>query len=242
MKNLLILSFCFTIVKLHAQANYQYIDENTIQLILSAKKIDNTRIINEVLKKPKSEKLKNLSIAGNISKLPQEIYALNWVEVIEITVDNPLELDRDFSKFESLKNLAVFSGLSSIDEDIILLNIQSVWFPNSGLSAFPKAICSWENLEYIDIQNGNFETIPKEISNLEHLKHLNLSNNGIEKLPEEIGGLKSLQSLGLGSNPLQTLPMSICKLVSLSELYLTLTPKLILSKDLENCLKCEIFK
>lgn len=112
------------------------------------------------------------------------------------------------------------------------------------ITVLRDSICSFANLEFLDISNNALSVICEDITRLTKLKTfiaknnrlnefslpkdfgslqlevLNLSGNRFEEMPSQCLQLQRLQSLSMGGNRLKTIPVEIDNLTSLELLYL----------------------
>ena len=90
-----------------------------------------------------------------------------------------------------------------------------------GLTALPKEICLFTELECLHLMNNQLRHLPDFIGKLTQLEELDLASNELTFLPNTIGDLNQLNLLNLSGNNLNSLPDSIGKLGSLNRLRLS---------------------
>ena len=151
--------------------------------------------INQILKKCKENRLKELYINGldpyasraDLAEFPSEIRRFTNLEVLHFS----------------------HSKLSSVPQWLNeLVNIQSLEVKNSELKEFPT-IRKLKQLNRLSLDGNKISVIPDWIDDLKELFHLDLSNNNIHKLPKNVAKLKNLRYLLMLSNELDELPEQI---------------------------------
>lgn len=240
-KLIFIIVFILVNVNFLLSQNYT-INNKSISISLTDNDSINNAIVNHILlDSTLAKKCDLLSIGGEFSELPMNIYNLYWITSLEITTSTkPVSIDKNFSKFMFLRDLMIFTQVAQMADDIQLENIESIWSIGAFWTEFPKVICNWTTLKEIRICDGNFSTIPKQIDNLENLMVLGLENNNIRFIPKELYNLHNLISLVLNNNKIDVISPNICNMRSLKYVHFDKNEKLKLSKATKNCLKGKI--
>jgi len=88
------------------------------------------------------------------------------------------------------------------------------------LTAFPKEIFEFKNLNELNLTNNRISKIPPEIKNLTYLQNLYLGRNEIKSIPVELTELEHLRVLSLNRNKIDKLPPEIGNMYSLRQLDL----------------------
>jgi hypothetical protein len=132
------------------------------------------------------------------------------IYTVDITVDNPLNRDRDV--------LTEF-----YNENLKLDNSSGIYL---GWDLYAPTMNDWKGVEITEGRVTSLEIVLTVtvydfaiLGKLSELKKLMLSATRITEIPKEIGALKKLEVLNLGTNNIKTLPQEISDLVSLKELW-----------------------
>ena len=226
--------------KLLSQGNYDIQLHKDLAIVLTEDNNENIKIVNNVLSDTLSRNCTILSLHGNFTTLPANIYALSSIDEMMINSSKPVIFDSGFSGFKKLNNLEIYSEVVSIDRNIRLDSLEYLLLHYTSFRSIPKAIFTWKNLLYMEIGPGLYSVIPKEISNLAKLEILVLADNKIQSVPDELYSLDKLKVLNLESTRLITLSSKVCEMKSLEEIYLDGNKRLVLSKKIKECLSEKI--
>ena len=98
-------------------------------------------------------------------------------------------------------------------DQVIKLNLRK-----HNLKEIPIEVCSFKNLQYLDVSKNKIKSIPDSITKLQNLQFLIVSKNDLEALPNNIGDLKSLRHFNASQNRIGRIPYSFGKLENLEYL------------------------
>lgn len=112
-------------------------------------------------------------------------------------------------------------------------HIQQLHLTYNSLALFPTSLCTFSNLEFLDMSNNALTLLPVDILQLTQLKTLvaknnqlneasfpkrfgsmtietlNFSGNRFKEIPNQFLELRRLQSLSMGGNRLKSIPAEI---------------------------------
>jgi hypothetical protein len=138
--------------------------------------------------------------------VPKELYLSAWLGAIE----------RARSEGGAFKSLA--DALQQPDK------VRVLELGNQKLSDFPLEICSFQNLESLNLYLNQVSSLPPGIGRLKRLRWLDLRFNRIEALPDELALLESLEEINLAENRLGTIPSWVAVMPKLKTLYVSGNP------------------
>ncbi|KKL61727.1 hypothetical protein LCGC14_2192400 [marine sediment metagenome] len=87
--------------------------------------------------------------------------------------------------------------------EILKLLITDLNLSGCRLTALPREISSFENLQELDISGNPFEVIPDGVFDFEKLQRLDVASCNLSTIPVDILVLNNLQSLNVSFNPLE---------------------------------------
>ena len=175
-------------------------------------------------------RLTHLDLSNNcLQVMPENLSRLVNLRVLNISHNNFLDIDTDFSGMQQLTHLFIDSG--SIPGDVeyrsinysicALLNLKVLSFNMTRLISLPYDIGKLENLTSLNIQGSCLDELPESISNLTNLVELLAYGLGLQSLSENFGNLSKLETLELKGNcDVLTLPRSFLQLTQLTDLSL----------------------
>ncbi|KAH7405198.1 hypothetical protein KP509_15G060500 [Ceratopteris richardii] len=155
----------------------------------------------------------NLSNTGIVGPVPEEITALQYLEVLDLC--NP--------RYGVKPQLNAVSGDLAPLGSLIHLRDLNVSFNDITLDSFPSAVFNLRNLVSLRIDNLRIAgPLPKELVGLTKLKYMYLANNSLTgPIPPEYGNMKSLQEISLWNNNLESkIPPEFGNLLNLTYLNL----------------------
>jgi hypothetical protein len=156
----------------------------------------------------------------NIFNIPEDIYILEELELLDLRHNNISKLEKDFINLINLRTLY----LSHNKIGFINLNIE---FPNNlvkldlsnnKILTVPKSIFNLNSLDTLDLSNNQLLQIPNDISNLVKLKFFHANYNQLRYIPDSIKELKNLIILSLSNNQIQNIPSSIGELTNIRKI------------------------
>jgi internalin A len=186
--------------------------------------------------------LENLEVLdlGNskIDKLPLDITNLKNLKCLHLYRTNIIDFPRQIFEMHQLEELSLPSNINAIPIEIEnLVNLKHLGIINTSITSLPEQICSMKNLEDLFLSGNNLTYLPEQIGNLRNLKFLNLSESNITSLPEQIGNLRNLKVLNLAGSNIISLPEQIGNLKHLSSINLSRSKIEVLPKSLKNITK-----
>lgn len=242
MKRILLLKIIL-IYTVHLFSQMYSIQNSEILLVLENDNNENECLINRLLLDTLLDtNCKSMVIDGMFKSIPPSLYDIDWIEQLQININDTIFIDNNFSKFKKLDGLLIFGGYLNIDEKIILQNLKYLQFQYVKFidGKFPEAIFNWFNLRDIMITESNIDILPGTIIKLNKLEVLGLSYNNIKNIPNELFSLENLQNLSLYGNKLKKISPKICNMKSLK--YIHLDIDLRLDSSVKNCLKARIIR
>ena len=200
----------------------------------------------------KEKQLKKLDLTyrswkdAKLTKIPPEIFELEWLEELDLSGNNIPELPNILSHFPKLilfgfrwqENKPIPNWIKLVPElkidlssfkisnklpDLIFnfKNLKHLNLSGNKLISIPDHITKLTNLNSLDLSVNKLTYIPNHITKLTHLKSLDLSGNQLNSIPTFITKLTNLKSLNLSSNHLTSIPDSITQLTNLNSLDLS---------------------
>lgn len=162
---------------------------------------------------------------NNLQDLPQWLFDLKHLEVLDLYGNNFFTLDERISDLPKLR----------------LLNLEVNW-----LTELPSSIGDFQSLVRLIVSANDLVTLPEALASMSKLRTLECMNmcsgfflpewfgsghkheltrlelnvSGLTTLPDSITNLQSLRVLDLGHNLLQNLPSNFGNLSNLTELYI----------------------
>ncbi|CAF0798266.1 unnamed protein product [Rotaria sordida] len=107
----------------------------------------------------------------------------------------------------SLPDLPIFNPNTSINITTIIAQY--------ALIRWPLHLCTYSNIEILDLSGSNFDSQYIDLSCLTQLIHLNLSNTSMKKIPNfDKYSLKYLQILDISNNQIEILDGSLFRLLN----------------------------
>ena len=172
--------------------------------------------------------LKSLTLSGQLTSIPDEIWQLENLETLElktIAENEPTAI----GELTNLTTLTLecnyvgpmpesFGNLRKLTK-MTLGNSMSTGTKN-GFTTLASSIGNLTALEDLRIYGGLKDGLPSSIGNLVNLELFYIQNSDLPSLPDEIGNLKSLTRLDMDNNKISAIPTTIGNLTSLSYLYL----------------------
>ncbi len=174
----------------------------------------------------------------NLNNLPNVIGTFHWLESIDISNNNLIELPKDIMKL-GLKKINLRNNNFNFPEEIHNLSAEDQIYNaiNNYYLIKIRAFKRNKKATKLDLRNLNLDFIPKEIFSTNGIKILDLSNNNISYIPETISFLTSLKELILDNNNLKSIPEDILRLKGIRVLSVRnnhirlLSPKYIINID-----------
>lgn len=184
----------------------------------------------------------------NITELPEWIYDLTELEVLNIHDTRITHIDSRIGCLKSLKKIDI-SGtqIKQLPKDIRKLNnlmelyaydmelVESDFdeiFPdnlirldisNTKIHQIPSNVYKMKKLKLLNISKTETEKLAGEIENLVDLEMLNISRTKISRLPVQIGNLQNLQTISASFSRLEALPFEIGNAISLRKIMIDYT-------------------
>jgi len=178
------------------------------------------------IKECRKNKSKKLDLSKlNLKEIPPEIAELQFLEELDITCYDLINVPGFIGNIVSLKKLSVGSrSISAHEREKIILsdelsnlkNLKNLSLGNY-IPEIPPWVCKLDNLEALSIFNDSIKTIPEAIANIKNLSKLRIHANKIDELPKEIGEKLSLTALELRCPQLKTMPESFANLKSMKD-------------------------
>ena len=178
----------------------------------------------------KEKKLKELNLIWyqwrnedkQLTKIPPEIFELEWLEKIDLSGNNIVELPNLLLHFPQLRSFGFrweknkpipdwINRVSELKVDLSQFNISDI---------LPYFIFYLTNLNTLNLNNNQLTSVPESITRLTNLNTLNLNNNQLTSIPESITRLTNLTTLHLSYNKLTSIPESITRITNLNKLHL----------------------
>lgn len=228
MKKILLLKVSL-IYAVHLFSQMYSIQNNEILLALKSNSYKNECLVNQLLIDSSLNKdCKSLVIDGMFRSIPHNLYKIDWIEQLQINIEDTVFIDENFSRFNKLEGLLIFGGYVNFKKKTNLSNIKYLKFQYVKFIdvKFPEAILDWSNLSDIIITESNINAIPSAIIKLRKLRVLGLSNNNIKNIPNELFGLENLQNLSLYGNKLKKISPKICSMKNLRYIHLDVNLKI----------------
>lgn len=184
----------------------------------------------------------------NIAELPEWIYDLTELEVLNLHDTRIMHIDSRIGCLKKLKKLDI-SGtqIKQLPKDIRKLNnlmelyaydmelIESdfdeilpdslIWLDisNTKIHQIPSNIFKMKKLKLLNVSKTEIEKLTEEVENLLDLEMLNISRTKIRGLPAQIGNLQNLQTINASSSRLEELPIEIGNAISLRKIMIDYT-------------------
>jgi internalin A len=157
--------------------------------------VNNARAIVDTALKENSTELLLRHIG--LSQLPDSIYQLTHLRILDVSGNQLSECDIDLDRFPELEVLDL-SG--------------------NRLNKLPSSVGKLARLRVLYAEKNQLKSLPPSIGKLTRLEQLYASNNLLTRLPNSIGQLSTLHTLGVENNLLTEIPVSIRKLNRLERL------------------------
>lgn len=184
----------------------------------------------------------------NIEKLPEWIYDLDALEVLNVHDTYITHIDSRIGCLKNLKKLDI-SGtqIKELPKDIRKLNNLMEFYAydmeltesdfnkicpdnlvrldisNTKIHQIPINILKMKKLKLLNVSKTEIEKLPDEIEKLIALEMLNISRTKIRTLPVQIGNLKNLQTINASTSRLETLPIEVCDAINLRKIVIDYT-------------------
>ncbi|KAI3724887.1 hypothetical protein L1987_64655 [Smallanthus sonchifolius] len=147
------------------------------------------------------QKLTKLTLEGNIPKVPKDLYQLESLEEVSLSMKEIDHLPDSICLLKHLKYLNLKSCwlLKQLPKDLGQLECLEKLILTECLQLrdIPHSICRMKNLIYLDLRYCILvEKLPEELGRLECLKELDIEGAGISRLPQSIFQLKHLCIFG----------------------------------------------
>lgn len=174
-------------------------------------------------------------IGSEITVLPSEIEALQYLEILNISSTMNRQLPREIGKLHLLKSLNISNTkVKELPWEIEeLQHLKTLDMSNTMVTHLPSAIWKLQLLKTLNISNTNVKVVPKEISKLQHLEALDISNTAIAELSSGIQELQLLKTLNSSYTKVTELPREIGKLQCLETLDISNTAIAGLPSDIQ---------
>jgi hypothetical protein len=136
------------------------------------------------------------------SPMFQELMTMLFIDMSQPTVQT---LIGQMENFKSIKTLIITGGKYGAPVNLEMLVSKAKNYPLEELyiinfrqfvTAIPKTVSSFKNLELLALYNNSISQLPPEISELVSLKKLYVDINPLVTLVPEIGALNKLDTLG----------------------------------------------
>lgn len=145
-----------------------------------------------------AKKLKVLSIRGNVSEIPESVFEISQLKILDLSDSNIVKVPQEICQLKSLEILKLDS--TKIEE-------------------LSEHITSLEKLKYLDISRTNIYEIPSHIKKLKNLRALRMFGDNIKDLPENFKELSKLEHLGMNHTLITSIPQSVLELKCLKAVY-----------------------
>ncbi len=166
--------------------------------------------------------LKDLSIDGQISALPDELGNLTALEDLSLTSLELTSLPASIGKLVNLTALRAYSNkLTTLPPEIgALTKLRKAVLWSNQFKTLPPEIGGWVSMVELELKWNKLESIPDELGNLVALEQLDLESNQLTAMPRTLGKLTKLFRLALRTNRFSEFPLGILELPALRELDL----------------------
>ena len=147
--------------------------------------LSNQKLSNSVVNWQKFKNLEYLSLKNDHLKvLPKEIFGLQNLKTLDISLNDFETLSDDFVKFKNLEELYLNDETNlNVPKTLILLSklpkLKALHLEGDHLSRLPEHISELKNLQSLYLNNNLFKEVPAQIKGLDHLQYLDLNNNQI---------------------------------------------------------------
>lgn len=165
----------------------------------------------------------------NLTELPERIYTLKELRMINLSGNTDLHLEKAFETLSTLPNLEVIlldsMAITNLPDTFRMLpkinHISLRYNPDLNFENTVELLQNFD-LEFLNLSNNNLNFLPDGIGKLKSLRDLKLSNNQMQlsELFINISNLPRLRSLWLDSNQIQSIPFEINLLDKLVFLYI----------------------
>lgn len=185
--------------------------------------------------------IKDLSISGDLTKLPDELGNLTALEDLSITSLGLTSLPATIGKLVNLTTLRAYSNkLTTLPPEIAgLTKLRKAVLWSNQFKTVPPEIGSWTSIVELELKWNQLESLPDELGNLVLLEQLDLENNQLTTMPRTLGKLKKLFRLALGNNKLSEFPVGILDLPALRELEIKENQLTSIPDDIKRLTKLE---
>ena len=172
---------------------------------------------------------KNLLLKLNkkAQTLPEDMFAYDHFETLEITSENLESID---ARIQNLKNLTTVSinanALTFVAQELFLIKtLKTLKIKNSKLQTLPEDLeVQCLDLENLQLNNNQLTSLPTWLGKLEKLITLDAAKNNLSTLPDNLVNLKNLKRLSLDGNHFETVPACLLTLNNLHHLSIDQNP------------------
>lgn len=130
--------------------------------------------IEEALQNP--EEVYVLDLKVKKGKIPQELFDLPYLHVLEIKRGRISELPDDFAK---------------------LTNLVQLDLTNNKLTHFPPVLMDMPHLEELHLGKNDIQRIPEDITRMENLRLLDIWSTQVPRLPLALAKMESLEEVDM---------------------------------------------
>ncbi|XP_076910876.1 TMV resistance protein N-like [Bidens hawaiensis] len=143
------------------------------------------------------QKLGKLSLKGSIPEVPKDLYRLEILEELTLSIKHIKNIPDSICSLKHLKSLKLNScwHLEQLPKDLGRLEILEELHITDSISllGIPNSICNMKSLKYLHLPYCSLvEMLPEELGRLERLKELNIEGTAISRLPLSISRMKGL--------------------------------------------------
>jgi len=169
-----------------------------------------------------------LKLNHKAQALPEDLFAYDHFESLEIISENLESIDDRIQKLKNLKSISINANslvfvakelfsittlktlkiknakLQELSDNLEVkcLDLENLHLSNNQLTRLPKWLGKLEKLITLDAAKNHLSTLPESILNLKNLKRLNLDSNNFETVPTCLLALNHLHHLSMDQNPL----------------------------------------